>query len=81
MQRRSGLLRPLQARQAGGQERKARLQQALGAGQRIIIDLGFDDMMTEPQVQPALAAPPGWLDTAKRLHARSATTACHAAMQ
>ena len=42
----------LQARQAGGQERKARLQQALEAGQRIIIDLGFDDMMTEPQVLP-----------------------------
>lgn len=40
-----------QARKQGGHERKARLQQAQAQGQRIVIDLGFEDRMTEAQVR------------------------------
>ena len=40
-----------QARKQGGQEKKARLQQALQGGQRIILDLDFHDLMTETEVK------------------------------
>ena len=40
-----------QARKQGGQDKKARLQQALQGGQRIILDLDFHDLMTETEVR------------------------------
>ena len=40
-----------QARKQGGQDKKARLQQALQGGQRIILDLGFHGLMTDTEVR------------------------------